>query len=535
MVPGEHPSDKQVHRARQWLLRLLAGLLLAGSVWGAEGGAERLAQEAIRLLQAGKPAEAIETLKRAIAGDARYFPAYSLLGVSYSQLGRFQEAQPYFEKAVELAPQSAQARNNLGANLLALEKPAEAAAQFRLIVAAEPGNLSAWVNLANSELRLDNFAAALAALERARKLAPDDLQVQLALVEANLKAGHREQALGLARTLGAGGRDARLQLALGVLLARNGQGPEAAGFLGRAVSLEPAATPHLLELARESLDAADYPAALALLEAVRNRQQDSSAWHEMTGYAQAKLGNHDAALEHLQKAVQLEPANEDYYLALGEFLAENNAIDALGRVFETAARALPDSPKIQAGLGLTYILVKDYEQAEQTLERLIGASPDFETGYKLLADCYYRAKAWEKLRGVAAAMRTRDESNSLGWHYGAVAEYQLLGEQDRAAAVDSVRQHAERALELAPGDWRPQALLGKLSLETNRLEEALEAFRRAVSLNPEEPSSHYLLATTLRRLGRAEESKAAFQAFERAQAEYKVRNFRTMMVEFGEP
>ena len=60
---------------------------------------------------------------------------------------------------------------------------------------------------------------------------------------------------------------------------------------------------------------------------------------------------------------------------------------------------------------------------------------------------------------------------------------------------------------------------------------AVAAFQRAPELNPEEPSAIYLLATTLRDLGKAGQSKAALDAFRRVQSEYKARQFRTLVVE----
>ncbi|MFN0166002.1 MAG: hypothetical protein ACKV22_06190 [Bryobacteraceae bacterium] len=52
-----------------------------------------------------------------------------------------------------------------------------------------------------------------------------------------------------------------------------------------------------------------------------------------------------------------------------------------------------------------------------------------------------------------------------------------------------------------------------------------------VQVHPDEPSSHYLLATALRQAGKAEESRLEFEAYRRAQEKEKAREFRTLRVE----
>src|ERR1043166_4310022 len=65
-----------------------------------------LSKKAGELIQQGRAPAAIAELKRIVRKWPRYSPAYSLMGVAYSQLGKLDEAQPYFQKAVELAPHS---------------------------------------------------------------------------------------------------------------------------------------------------------------------------------------------------------------------------------------------------------------------------------------------------------------------------------------------------------------------------------------------------------------------------------------------
>ncbi len=463
-------------------------LLLAAALQASPPPTAELARQAAGLLQNGKAQEAAGLLVRAVAADPAFYPAHSLLGVAYTQLGKPETARPHFERAVQLAPGSVPARNNLGANYLALKRPAEAAAQFEKVLAADPANVSAWVNVANAYTQLKKTAQALQALERAKQLAPGDPQVSLTLAEARLQSG-------------------------------------------KSVHPDPALAPLLLDRAAKHMDDGAYGNALRLLAALESTESNSARWNEMTGYCEFQLGRAEPALKHLQAAIRINPANEDAYLTLAEFLGTNNAVDPIVTFFESAVRALPRSTKIRSGLGVAYWMRGDFDRAESVLRALVHDHPNDPVAYKLLADCHNRAQAWPKLKQTAEDLRKVNPKLAAGWYYGALAEFRLMTPGARDASLTRIREFTRTATRLDPADWRSHVLLGKLAVEEKRPLDAVAAFRKAVSVHPDEPSSHYLLATALRQAGKAEESRLEFDAFRRAQEKEKAREFRTLRVE----
>lgn len=490
-------------------------------------GTGEITDRAIKLLQEGKPREAVGELERITRKHPSYFPAYSLLGISYSQLGKPELAQPYLEKAVRMAPQSVEARINLSANLIALKKPAQAAAELEKVVAANPKHLSAWVNLANSRLRLNKPQAALEALKQAQALAPDDMEVRLALAETRLQMGEVAEARAVFEQLKPVANP-QVQLATGLILERNGRSDEAAEYFSRCGELDGAG---LLAVAEKTVNEGDYGIGLALLKALPPPFHESASWHALAGYSYFKLKEPKLALESLQKAVRLDPTNEDYYLLLAEFLGTNNAVDPVVTVLETAAKSLPTSVKIQTALGVAYLMQSRFENAEAAFQSILRARPSDDMANKLLADCYNRAKDWGKLRSASSALRALDANNPLGWYYGALAEYQLLEAGATDASIQTVRAYVKTAVKLAPSDWRSRVLEGKLALKDGRVNQAIAAFHQAKTANPEEPVPIYLLATALRQAGKSEESAAEFKAFRSAVATENARKFRTLVVE----
>lgn len=271
-----------------------------------------------------------------------------------------------------------------------------------------------------------------------------------------------------------------------------------------------------LDFARRSLDTGDPEAALVLLMSVKASHQDSPVWRRMVSEAHYRLGHIEQTLEHLQKAIRLAPDNEQYYLDLGQVLSESNARTAVVAVFEAARTILPASLRIRLALAVAYLKVRDFEKARNMFLDLLEGRPDDESLLSLLAECYDISGDWENAASIAARLRARNAQNSAGWYYGAKAEYELRRQQGES--LETALEHARRALQLGPDDWRSHLLVGKLLAETSQDQQAVVAFQNAIALNQENPNAYYLLARTLQRLGRNKESSEAFKAYRQAKA-----------------
>lgn len=251
----------------------------------------------------------------------------------------------------------------------------------------------------------------------------------------------------------------------------------------------------------------------SLSRLLANPRATSAQWHRDIGHAYYRTGKIEPTLEHLQQAIRLDPANEQYYLDLGQVLAQNNAREAVVIVFEAARKALPDSFLIQSALGVAYLTIRNYEQAEQSFVDLIKIKPDYEMGYQLLAECYDITRDWENTAKTAARLRALNAKNSNGWYYGASAEFGIR--RPNGESLQTAISLVRRAVELAPSDWRPRLLLGKLLAESHLDREAVVSLRRAIELRSGDPKTYYILGQTLKRLGRKQESAAAFKTYEK--------------------
>lgn len=126
------------------------------------------------LLDADKPAEAIEHLNEAIKLNANDADANLNFGKALNDMGRPSDALGHYQKALELHPRYAGAYNNLGNALTDLDRLPEAFDYFEKALAIDPDHSETHSNYGWALTRAGRVPEALKHLNRAVELAPDN-------------------------------------------------------------------------------------------------------------------------------------------------------------------------------------------------------------------------------------------------------------------------------------------------------------------------------------------------------------------------
>jgi tetratricopeptide (TPR) repeat protein len=376
--------------------------------------AEPLLAQAMRALQARRPAEAIAPLR----------------------------------EAAGLRPADARIAHDLGLALLETGAVEEAVATLRRAVAADPGYVDAFFRLGIALETLGDAAAAVAAYERATTLAP-------ALPEAWFRAGalvhamgRREAAigcfrraaetggktrfgrLGAARALVTEERDAEAERVLrkavavdpgnalahdllGNLLAEAGRFDEAHACFTRAVSLAPLLAGSYYDLVRcrpvTGADAALLDRMVAALATPGLEAGQRQRLHLALGKALDDLGDPAAAMRHFDAADALRPGSAAFDAA---------AFDAeVGRIIARCTPAALAAAAASAASGpadASPILIIGMPRSGTTLvEQILSSHPDVRAGGEL--------NFWNE-RG-AAWHRTAPADTEAAFLRGAAADY----------------------------------------------------------------------------------------------------------------
>ncbi|MEO8348055.1 MAG: hypothetical protein ABI610_04010 [Acidobacteriota bacterium] len=145
---------------------------------------QRAERVAIRAERDGRPDDAMNAWKEAIAAGAQSGPAEYRIGLALKAAGRTAEAKAAFLRALSRSPAAPGAAKELGLTALAEGAPAEARDRFREyleVAGPDPDTLSA---LAVAETNLGESGKAVESVEGARALLPErwkalDLQAQV--------------------------------------------------------------------------------------------------------------------------------------------------------------------------------------------------------------------------------------------------------------------------------------------------------------------------------------------------------------------
>ncbi len=146
--------------------------------------------------------------------------------------------------------------------------------------------------------------------------------------------------------------------------------------------------------------------------------------------------------------------------------------------------------------------------AEESLTKALSLAPENAIAHLLLGVVQMHTD--RALQGIRSCERALDLDRNLAAAHAQIGDCKsVLGQPEETEA------HIQEALRLSPRDrdvylWCMFAGLAKFQL--GREEEAIAWMRRSIDANRSFPSSHFLLAATLARLGRLPEARSEAQA-----------------------
>ena len=266
----------------------------------------------------------------------------------------------------------------------------------------------------------------------------------------------------------------------------------------------------LLELAILESQGGAYAGALRhALEILEEEQAGpylKGAAAAVAGVSYLDTKRRDKAIEYLQLAVRLAPAVERNYLVLAEIYQDGEKFAEAIAILERGRKAIPDSADLLLPLGLTLGSSGDYERATAVLRELIVQAPSQVEAYMPLAQVY------ASLGNVGEAIEVLQKRSELPPR-DVMVPMAMAGFlfSKGETFFDQVLAKLEEAEQIQASDPDIFYLRGRVYRAQERYEEAVQAFRRAVELDPLSQPAHYQLALAYRDAGKSE---LAFRRFE---------------------
>jgi Tfp pilus assembly protein PilF len=218
-----------------------------------------------------------------------------------------------------------------------------------------------------------------------------------------------------------------------------------------------------LDAVQAEIDAGDFEAARADLEAILAEDEENAEAHFKMGLIFFNLGDHEGARGHFNTSLSLEPDRAAaVHHNLGVLAYQAGDMDAAVAEFQAALEADPDDADTHYQLGATYLILAfpmgaiepdavRFQQAEDEFDRALAVEPNKPEALVGLANVYLlrndMAQAISTLESVIEqSPQMREALFALGRAYAAVG--------DTANAKSTLEQFLDTD---PPAVWAEQA------------------------------------------------------------------------------
>jgi len=185
-------------------------------------------------------------------------------------------------------------------------------------------------------------------------------------------------------------------------------------------------------------------------------------------------------------------------------LGENNVTGALIE-FTEAEKIDPDNYELQNYLGLVYFKKNKLEISEKKYLKAIDLKPDYSGARNNLAVTYLEMKRWDdaiyQLKLVTEDIFYQNQTDA-----GINLSLAYYGKGEFKQALATLRP----LVSTAPMDPRIRVYTGRIYYATDKIDLAIEEYRKAIELYPDYILAHYNLAQAVMKKG---DKKSAIKHF----------------------
>ncbi len=232
----------------------------------------------------------------------------------------------------------------------------------------------------------------------------------------------------------------------------------------------------------------------------KTSRNDPNGFYNL-GLAYDKLGRYDDAVAEMLKAVAIDPENDQYRFHVGySFFKQKKYSEAI-EAFKEAIRLNPVCTEAYYHLGQIYRLQGCSEEAARILETASHTQPDNAEIYKNLGEAYLsQGRFDEAVRAFGRAGELDPTCEHVFYQIGKI----LMKRDDKK---EDALQALKKAVNLQPELTDAHFSLGLLALESGRYKEAVRSFREVINREENNARAHYQLGFAYVMLGDTESAQ----------------------------
>ncbi len=433
-------------------------------------------------------------------------------------------AESELREAVRLSPRNAVYLSDLASILRMQKRPAEAVDYYRQALKVDAGNAAIRRNLALALWDCSDFKAAGEELRTLLKAQSNDrvATLMLGMVEQNL--GHYEQAAALLESVPDLVKQRPESVsALVRAYYQSGKKEQARRWVDVLLAAEPRDPRPLADSASQAFAAADFESAERLLRRTIAAGFLSGPLYNLLGRCYWKTGRLEDGLEALDRAIELEPANDEHSLDRIRMLASQNEWRAALEWARKGVVKFPRSGAMYEVKGLAESMLLLTEDSVNSYKRALEIDPRSARANLGLAAAFWAAGSVAEAR--AAFQKGIREFPGDALHYQEYGRLLLsLANGGDTAAETQAAAMFQKAVVLDDRLSEAHYQLGNLALNKGRIPAALDHLERARKVEPELSKIRYALSRAYRRAGRSAEAAEELRAYQRLKAAEQTAN-----------
>jgi tetratricopeptide (TPR) repeat protein len=222
--------------------------------------------------------------------------------------------------------------------------------------------------------------------------------------------------------------------------------------------------------------------------------------HLNLGLVREEQGHHAEAIADFRKALQLKPKLRGANLFLGIAQYRSNQLDPALVSLRKETAAYPNDPTAWMWVGIVSLEKGSAEEAVEALDEAAKLTPDN-------ADIlYHRGRAHLAVSKESYSHMFQVDPKS--WR---VREILAEANADAERHVDAIAEY-QAAIKLAPNEPRLHEELGTEYRNAGKMQEAEEAFRKELEIDPDNVVAQYKLGVLLTEKGDAAQGKQNIEA-----------------------
>ncbi|MDA2934034.1 tetratricopeptide repeat protein [Acidobacteria bacterium AH-259-D05] len=331
--------------------------------------------------------------------------------------------------------------------------------------------------------------------------------------QATLERGDKGEINSLARQFLENSGYRVLTLAqMAIMAYQRGYFDVSALFFEKVRTFEPENSELRFNLALAYFNAGRFPAAKEELEAFSPPERTAEIYH-LLGKTYQSLGLSDEAFSALQKASELDPEREAYYLDVGFWYVRHSLSETATDFFDRGKQRFPGSERLLLALGTAQTLGEQYERALRTFLEVVALYPQSSRAYILLAEFAFSSRHYQP--PIPELMKRFSElspENYLSHYYYARILFETRNSE--VGSGELIPNLLSKSIDLNPDFYKSHFLLAHWHKTQGRYPQAIRHYRRALELNPEVPEAYYHLAQIHRERGEWEEAREALVRFQ---------------------